>query len=102
MANTVVANWLQWSGWDWSKNGEEWSNTPEWKASLITHVLEPSVPIGSRTLEIGPGAGRWTEALVDRASQLWLVDLTGNRLTFAEESLANAATFIALSTMAVT
>ncbi len=53
--NTVKNNLKAWSEWNWSKKGEEWSNTPEWKESLITHVLIPNIPMGSRVLEIGPG-----------------------------------------------
>ena len=75
-ANTIENNLRHWSNYDWANYGEEWSNTPEWKESLIKHVLKPNVPIGSRVLEIGPGAGRWTEYLLDRAKHLTVVDLT--------------------------
>jgi SAM-dependent methyltransferase len=74
--NTIQANLRAWSEWDWSNAGEEWSDTPEWKASVVQHLLEPHVPEGSRILEIGPGGGRWTEFLVRRASHLTVVDLT--------------------------
>jgi ubiquinone/menaquinone biosynthesis C-methylase UbiE len=74
--NTIDANLEIWSSHDWSKDGEEWSNTSEWKASVVEHVLEPNVPIGSRVLEIGPGAGRWTEYLLHRAKHVIVVDLT--------------------------
>jgi ubiquinone/menaquinone biosynthesis C-methylase UbiE len=65
-----------WSRYDWSQSGEEWSNSPEWKACFLTCVLTPHIPLGSRVLEIGPGAGRWTEHLIKRASHLSVVDLT--------------------------
>jgi ubiquinone/menaquinone biosynthesis C-methylase UbiE len=74
--NTIENNLQSWTEWDWSKSGEEWSNTPEWKKSLIENVLMPNIPGGSRILEIGPGAGRWTEYLVSKAKKLTLVDLT--------------------------
>ena len=76
MPNTIANNLKAWSNWDWSQQGEEWSNSPDWKESLIKHVLLPNVPINSSILEIGPGAGRWTEALIPRAKKLTLVDLT--------------------------
>jgi len=89
MRNSVTANWLQWSGWDWSKDGDEWSNSNEWKMSLVTHVLEPNIPSGSRVLEIGPGAGRWTEFLAQRAARLYLVDLTKESITRCKTRFAS-------------
>jgi ubiquinone/menaquinone biosynthesis C-methylase UbiE len=74
--NTIDNNREEWSKWDWSNFGEEWSNNPEWKASMIEHVLVPNVPTDSRILEIGPGAGRWTQHLITRAKHIILVDLT--------------------------
>jgi len=76
MPNTIANNLKSWSDWNWSQQGEEWSNSPKWKESLIKHVLIPNVPMDSCVLEIGPGAGRWTEALIPRAKKLTLVDLT--------------------------
>jgi len=75
-SNQVRHNRVVWGNYDWDQKGDEWSYTPEWKASVLACLLEPSVPAGSRVLEIGPGAGRWTEHLVDRVSALTLVDLT--------------------------
>lgn len=74
--NTIQANLRTWTRWDWARAGEEWSSTEEWKRGLVRHVLEPHVTPGSRVLEIGPGAGRWTEYLVQRASHVTAVDLT--------------------------
>ena len=65
-----------WSSWDWSTGGEEWNESAEWKASLIEHVLRPSIAAGGVVLEIGPGAGRWTEHLRERADRLVLVEAT--------------------------
>ena len=76
LPNTIESNLQIWSSHDWSEGGEEWSNTPEWKASVVEHVLKPNVPTGSRVLEIGPGAGRWTECLLPRAEHLVVVDVT--------------------------
>jgi SAM-dependent methyltransferase len=74
--NTVSMNLLAWSRYDWSKGGEDWTIGEDWKVSLVKHVLEPNIPSGSRVLEIGPGAGRWTEFLLRRAAHLVAVDLT--------------------------
>jgi hypothetical protein len=57
--NTVEANLELWSRYDWSRKGEEWTLSDEWKESLVKHVMEPNIPEGCRVLEIGPGMGRW-------------------------------------------
>jgi len=78
-----------WSGWDWSTGGEEWNESAEWKASLIEHVLGPSVPGGGVVLEIGPGAGRWTEHLRERADRLVLVEATDEVLDLTRRRYAD-------------
>lgn len=89
--NTIAQNLAQWSTWDWSQSGEEWSNAnhPEWKRSVVEHVLRPRVPEGSRILEIGPGAGRWTEYLIEQASHMILVDLTPRCIDLCRERFAD-------------
>ena len=82
--NTIQENLKAWSGYDWSSRGEEWSSTEE-KLSLVKQVLEPNIPVGSRVLEIGPGGGRWTEFLVERADQLTVVDLTPQCINLCRE-----------------
>jgi len=89
MPNTIQNNLKAWSEWNWEKKGEEWSNTPEWKASLVEHVLIPNVSLGSRVLEIGPGGGRWTEALVESAKHLTLIDLTPKCIDLCKERFKN-------------
>jgi len=83
--NSIANNLATWLTYDWSNRGEEWSNTPEWKNSLVEHVLKPHIPLGSRVLEIGPGAGRWTEHLIQRASHLIVVDLTPSCIKICKE-----------------
>jgi len=67
--------------WDWSHGGEEWTLSPEWKQRIIDELMLPHMPQGGQLLEIGPGAGRWSEFLQTRASHLYLLDV-------AEQSLA--------------
>ena len=88
--NTIAQNLATWSTWDWSQCGEEWSNHdhPQWKQSLVDQVLAPRIPIGSRVLEIGPGAGRWTQYLVERASRVVLVDLTPRCIELCRQRFA--------------
>lgn len=65
-----------WSAYDWSGLGEEWTASPEWKHGLIEDVLAKWIPDGGVVLEIGPGAGRWSEVLLRRAAELVLVDVS--------------------------
>jgi hypothetical protein len=53
----------RWSDYDWSGYGEEWNASLDWKRALIGDVLERWIPAGVVVLEIGPGAGRWSQAL---------------------------------------
>lgn len=74
-----------WSAYDWSDRGEEWNASPDWKRGLIQEVLVRWVPLGAAALEIGPGAGRWSEALSQRASRLVLVDVSERPLELCRE-----------------
>src|SRR6266568_7096180 len=74
-----------WGDWDWTRRGEEWTLSPDWKAALITDVLQRWIPEGSAVLEIGPGAGRWTEPLLARARELILVDVSERPLELCRE-----------------
>lgn len=83
-----------WETWDWSRRGEEWDDTDEpeeWRASVIEHVLLPNFPPGGgNVLEIGPGGGRWSEALQSRADHLVLVDVTERALELCRTRFADA------------
>lgn len=83
-----------WQTWDWSRRGEEWDDTEqpeEWRASLIEHVLLPELAAGGAVLEIGPGGGRWSETIVQRADRLVLVDVAERVLDLCRERFAAAA-----------
>lgn len=83
--NSPGDNRRRWSDYDWSRRGEEWNVSPDWKQALIDHVLARWVPEDAVTLEIGPGAGRWSQALAARASQLLLVDVSERPLELCRE-----------------
>jgi len=87
-SNTISANRDLWSRYDWSANGEEWTNSPEFKTGIIDNILLPNVPPGSRVLEIGPGAGRWTEVILRQAKYLTVVDLTPECIRLCRERFA--------------
>jgi ubiquinone/menaquinone biosynthesis C-methylase UbiE len=88
--NSAAVNRDRWSGWDWSRAGEEWTASPEWKAALIADVLEPFMPMRGVLLEIGPGAGRWSRALLARATRLILVDVSPRPLDLCRTEFAGA------------
>ena len=68
---------LIWDSWAWEADGgEKWTASGAWKESVIREVLRPRVPVGSDVLEVGPGAGRWTETLAELAGSLTLVDIS--------------------------
>jgi SAM-dependent methyltransferase len=86
--------------WDrdhpWPEDGDEWKGQsvdckipyPEWKQSLIDHLIAPSVTADMHVLEIAPGHGRWTEALVARAQKATVVDLSQTCLDFCRARFA--------------
>src|SRR2546421_4520070 len=65
-----------WNHWDWEGRGDEWTLSPEWKESLVRLVLRKYIPTGKTVLEIGPGAGRWTEFLLPMSASLIGVDIS--------------------------
>ncbi|TLD69254.1 class I SAM-dependent methyltransferase [Phragmitibacter flavus] len=74
--NSRSLNTQIWDDWDWQAGGDEWTPSPEWKSSLVKSILLPNVPQGSRIVEIGPGAGRWTEHLIPLASEYQGIDIS--------------------------
>jgi SAM-dependent methyltransferase len=86
--HSIDENMRTWSRWDWSTLGDEWTPSPEWKESLLGSVLRPHVPNGARVLEIGPGAGRWSEHLLERASQFVAVDVTAECIEVCNKRFA--------------
>jgi ubiquinone/menaquinone biosynthesis C-methylase UbiE len=79
-----------WAKWDWSRGGEEWTESPEWKESLVEHVLRGNIPPGGTILEIGPGANRWTDALHELAEHLVLVESTDEVLDLSRSRFGEA------------
>jgi ubiquinone/menaquinone biosynthesis C-methylase UbiE len=58
---------------------------------LIEDVLARWIPDGGVVLEIGPGAGRWSEVLALRASRLVLADVSERPLELCRERLGGDA-----------
>jgi SAM-dependent methyltransferase len=93
-ANSAEANRARWQGWDWSGGGEEWTASEQWKQALLEEVLGPTIPPGGTVLEIGPGAGRWTQALVERAERLIVADVAPVVLELIAERFPAAQTIL--------
>jgi SAM-dependent methyltransferase len=94
--NSGALNKAIWEAWDWSASGEEWTQSPESKQALIRGVLQREIPVEQDTLEIGPGAGRWTEPLLERARRYVGVDISSTCVDYCRKRFGNdaRATFI--------
>ncbi len=78
-----------WHNWDWEHAGEEWTLSDEWKESLVRQVLLKNIKPGGRTLEIGPGGGRWTEPLQKISGHLTGVDISQKCVEICRERFAD-------------
>jgi SAM-dependent methyltransferase len=87
--NSAALNKRIWEAWDWSAEGNEWNQSAEWKRSLVHGVLQRHIPLDSRILEIGPGGGRWTEHLLDRARDYVGIDISSACVTHCKQRFAN-------------
>lgn len=85
--NTTRYNYKEWSDYDWSAGGEEWSDSKAWKDALIDEVLLRYIQPQKTILELGPGAGRWSEVLAKLSKKLILVDLTEESIAVCKKKL---------------
>ena len=60
----------------WESANEDWTPSQEWKEALIDEGIRQYARPAGTYVEIGPGAGRWSEALSTRARRLLLVDIS--------------------------
>lgn len=86
---TAHDNRALWNSYDWSRRGEEWSKSSEWKDGVVRDLLLPNVPAQTRVLEVGPGGGRWTEILQRHCSHVVLVDVSERALAICRERFAD-------------
>ncbi|MBT8100725.1 MAG: class I SAM-dependent methyltransferase [Gammaproteobacteria bacterium] len=75
-SNSVEENALKWNHYSWSRGEDEWSESEQWKESIIQHVMLKLISPGATVLEIGPGYGRWTRKLIEISVRLIAVDVT--------------------------
>ena len=97
-SHTVEHNRRLWENYDWSNSGEEWTLEAKtyrrlepkiWKTSLINEMMLKYIKKDSIILEIGPGAGRWSEILQNVASHLILADISQRCLELCKERFKN-------------
>ena len=75
--NSRFWNYIAWNFYfDWSRHGEEWTKSDEWKRALVEERIYPNIGINSAVLEIGPGGGKWSEFMVGKVEKLTLMDMT--------------------------
>ena len=86
-----AVNYEYWQRWDWSSRGEEWTLSEDWKRALIDDVMRRHMKPATTILEIGPGAGRWTEALQTIAGRLIVVDLSDRCIELCRRRFAGAS-----------
>jgi SAM-dependent methyltransferase len=92
-SHTVNENRRLWDTYDWSQMGEEWTHDAKtrgldpilWKESLINDMMFKYIKKDSIILEIGIGAGRWSEVLQPVASRLILTDISKTCLHICEQ-----------------
>ncbi|OQA24040.1 MAG: putative methyltransferase [Verrucomicrobia bacterium ADurb.Bin345] len=89
--NPVKLNLRKWETYDWSKAGEEWTESEAWKQALVTDVMAKHIQPSGTILEIGPGAGRWTEFLQKRAGRLLLADLSPKCIELCRERFSECS-----------
>ncbi len=90
----IDRNLANWSTWDWSQRGDEWSaswgGTPAlWYGALLPRI-HAFVPAGT-ILEIAPGYGRWTQYLKDLCDRLVVVDLAQGCIDACRERFTDAS-----------
>jgi ubiquinone/menaquinone biosynthesis C-methylase UbiE len=93
---SIQENFDVWNdSYPWARNGDEWDNQAaycgkpyeEWKQSIVDCLLLPNIQPDMVVLEIAPGHGRWTEEIVQRASQVIVVDLSPQCIEFCKRRL---------------
>lgn len=77
-----------WTEWDWSRGGEEWNLGLEWRRSVVDDLILANAGTDPVSLEIGPGAGRWSVALEEISARLYLVDITELSMKLCRERFA--------------
>lgn len=89
--NSVAANLRKWDREHrWTRDGDEWAGQARacgqpydrWKQSVVDAFIRPHLAPGGTAVEIAPGHGRWTDAIVAVAGRTVLADLSPTCIEF--------------------
>lgn len=98
-SHNINENRRIWNTYDWSRGGEEWATEVKksrgidpqiWKETLINEMMLKYIRRGSTVLEIGMGAGRWSEYLQHIAGRLILCDISQKCIDICKKRFMNA------------
>ncbi len=98
-SHSVKYNRMLWNSYDWTTEGEEWTNMVtqlrglnpnEWKKTLINEMMLKYIKKNSTILEVGPGGGRWTKILYPYAKTLILADVSERCLEVCKKSFESS------------
>ena len=92
-ANSIERNRNQWSNYDWSSGGDEWSSLwggteNLWEKTILPRI-KPIIP-AEHILEIAPGFGRCTQFLAPQCQKLSIVDLTEKCIEACKQRFKNS------------
>jgi SAM-dependent methyltransferase len=89
--NSPATAGVLWDLLPWEKErGEEWTVSTQWKQSLIDDVVLKYIKSETTVLEIGPGAGRWTDVLRTIAGKLIAVDVSEKAISLCRERFSSS------------
>ena len=88
-SHSVAENELKWNHYSWERGENEWTQSEEWKNSVIEHVMLENIPPGHVVVEIGPGFGRWTRKLIEISERLIAVDVTEKCIAHCKKLFAD-------------
>ena len=98
-SHKVTENRRIWNTYDWSKRGEEWTldaklykgiDPDKWKETVINEMMLKYIKNGSTILEIGIGAGRWSEVLQRVGGRVILTDISQKCIEICKDRFAYA------------
>lgn len=97
MENTLEDNFQLWNHhYRWQQDGDEWDGQATacgqpylaWKQSVIEQLIQPNLSATTTVVEIGPGHGRWSQAIAPACGTLRLVDFSPNCIAYCQQRLA--------------
>jgi len=90
---TIVENKRHWGEhYHWPRHGNEWGDQKnDWGQTLTRNFISSNITSQSTVLEIAPGHGRWTKALIGKARKIILVDLNENCIKYCKQRFSDSS-----------